>query len=480
MYKSVILALFIFLFNSCSDSIIAPLQGKAVSPDNSQSPPIEPYYPIPTAEQAIWQKSELAMFLHFGINTFTDKEWGDGTEDPVLFNPTQLNAEQWVDVAKENGFQYIILTAKHHDGFCLWPSKYTSFSVKSSPYKDGKGDIVKEFADACHKKGVKFGFYLSPWDRHEETYGTDEYNIFFQNQLIELLTNYGEVGVVWFDQANGEGPNGTIQEYDWDLFYSTIRRYQPKALISIGGPDIRWIGNENGLGNQTEWCIQPRRYPIQNGTIDNMVWYPSECDVSIRPGWFYHDYENLQIKSVFQLTDIYLKSVGRNSNLLLNVPPNKQGLISDDDAQRLNDFTQSLNEIFSNDLFYNQDIQCSNVRNNSEDYSPGNCLDDNQNTFWTTDKNVTTAEVTITLPEKTDINIIRMEEAIEYGQRIKSFKVYYDHGGIMEILFEGTTIGRSRILTFNKITTNKIKIVIDDSYASPTLRVIKGYYSNSI
>jgi alpha-L-fucosidase len=440
---------------------------------------IDPYFPLPTKAQLNWQDSELVMFLHFGINTFTDKEWGDGTEDPKIFNPSNLSADQWIKVAKQNGFKYVILTAKHHDGFCLWPSKFTSHSVINSPYKNGKGDIVKEFANACRNNGVKFCIYLSPWDRHEKTYGTDEYNNYFTNQLTELLTNYGDVAEVWFDGANGEGPNGKTQQYNWDLYYSTVRRLQPNALIAVSGPDIRWIGNENGLANETEWCLQPKTFSLQDSSKNGKVWYPSECDVSIRPGWFYHSSQDQKIKSVDQLTGIYLKSVGMNSNLLLNVPPNKEGLISDYDIRRLKEWRQNLNNLFARDIFKGEHIECSSVLNNSKKFSAKNCLDDNRKTFWTADKNITSAEINITLKQKENINIIRLEEAIEYGQRIKSFEIYSDNNGSMEKIFEGTTIGRSRIITFNKVNTGKIKILIKDSFASPTLRTIKGFYNES-
>lgn len=384
-------------------------------------------------------------------------------------------AEQWVNIAELVGIKYIILTVKHHDGFCLWPSKYTSHSLILSPYKNGNGDIVKEFSDACHKYNMPFCFYCSPWDRREPTFGTDEYNIHFRDQLIELLTNYGDVSNVWLDGANGLGVNGTYQDYNWDLYYSTIKHYQPNALISIAGPDIRWVGNENGVGNETEWSSQPRVYNIQNG--GDKVWYPSECDVSIRPGWFYHSLQDNQIKTVAQLVDIYFKTVGRNSNLLLNVPVNKEGLISELDAQRLSEWRQELDKIFATDLFYKQQIECSNARNN---YPANKCLDGNRNTFWTTEPDVLTGELTITLPKMEDLNIIRLEEAIEYGQRIKYFEIYYNNNGNMEKIYEGTTIGRSRIITFDKVNTDKIKIVITDSYASPTLRIIKGFYDSSM
>lgn len=467
------------LFLLCTLCTEKPTEVNSEEPSDF-SPPIESWHPVPSNAQLNWQNAELIMFIHFGINTFTDKEWGDGTENPFLFNPSSIAVEQWVDVAKENGFQYIILTAKHHDGFCLWPSKYTSHSIKNSPYKNGEGDILKEFSEACHRKGVKFCFYLSPWDRHEKTFGTDQYNIYYQNQLIELLTNYGDVGEVWLDGANDGSIDVTRWDYDWNLIFTTIKHYQPNSLIGGIGTDIRWIGNENGLGNETEWCTQPKIFSIQTASFDNITWYPSECDVSIRPGWFYHQSENSKIKPVNQLTDIYFKSVGRNSNLLLNVPPDRRGLISEHDIARLREWKEHLNQIFAQDLFFEQSIECTNVRRNSEYYSAKKCIDNNPNTFWTTDKEVKTAELIITLSQKKDINIIRLEEAIDYGQRISSFSIFSDNGGKMEKIFDGTTIGHSRLITFSKVTTDKIKIIINDSYASPTLRTIKAFYSESI
>jgi len=270
----------------------------------------------PTPQQLAWQESELTMFLHFGINTFTDREWGDGKEDPKLFNPIELDARQWVQVAKDAGFKYMILTAKHHDGFCLWPSEYTEHSVKNSPWRAGKGDVVRELADACQEAGMKMGIYLSPWDRHEQTYGDSPvYNQYFRNQLTELLTNYGEISEVWFDGACGEGPNGRRQEYDWQSYYEVIRKLQPNAVIAICGPDIRWVGNEDGVARETEWSVQDAN-PVIHKDIEGKVWYPAECDVSIRPGWFWHKSQDDKVKSLEHLLDIYYKSVGRNRTLL--------------------------------------------------------------------------------------------------------------------------------------------------------------------
>lgn len=326
---------------------------------------------VPTPQQLEWQRMELTAFLHFGVNTFTGREWGDGTEDPAIFNPTSLDCEQWVRTLKESGFKMAIITAKHHDGFCLWPTKTTRHSVVSSSWKDGKGDVVRELRDACKKYGIKFGVYLSPWDRNASCYGdSPAYNQFFIKQLTELLTNYGEVHEVWFDGANGEGPNGKKQIYDWDAILKTIRRLQPKAVTAIMGDDVRWVGNEKGIGRETEWsatALTPGIYPRsgeQNKELGifgkakdlggrdivaratELFWYPSEVDVSIRPGWFYHADQDKQVKSLNHLTDIYFKSVGYNSVLLLNIPPDLRGLINGNDVQRLKEFFQLFKENF--------------------------------------------------------------------------------------------------------------------------------------
>jgi alpha-L-fucosidase len=450
-----------------------PLQPPAV-PQGNESPPIESYYPVPSPSQLSWQDADMLMFVHFGINTFTDKELGDGTDSPALFNPTSLDAGQWVSVAKEIGFAYVILTAKHVDGFCLWPSRYTSYSIAHSPYKNGTGNIVKEFADACHASGVSFGFYCAPWDRHEPTYGTDAYNDFYRNQLTELVSQFGDVGEVWLDGANGDTAHKQV--YNWDLFWTTIRSYQPQALIAVSGPDIRWVGNEYGVGNETEWSAQPEVFSMQPSAW-GLVWWPAECDITIRPGWFYHADQDAQVKSVDSLTKIYFQTVGRNSNLLLNVPPNKQGLISDVDISRLRAWRQNLNQIFERDIFQGKSIVASSVRDSSGDYAAGNCLDGNRKTFWAANRDSTTAELIIDLAASEEINIVRLEEAIQYGQRIESFRLLYDNGTSWVQCFQGTTIGRSMIVTFEPVQTTRFKIVIDGSLAAPTLRIAKAFYS---
>ena len=327
---------------------------------------------VPTPQQLAWQQMEFTCFLHFGINTFTGREWGDGKEDPAIFNPTELDCEQWVRALKEGGFKMAIITAKHHDGFCLWPTRTTKHSVASSPWKNGKGDVVQELRKACDKYGLKFGVYLSPWDRNAECYGQGEaYNKFFIEQLTELLTNYGEVHEVWFDGANGEGPNGKKQEYDWDAILKTIRRLQPKAVTAIMGDDVRWVGNEGGLGRTTEWsatALMPNSYPGSDevykrlginamskdlgsrelvSKASDLFWYPSEVDVSIRPGWFYHAEQDNQVRSLANLVNIYYRSVGCNSVLLLNIPPDKRGLMHENDVKRIKELTEYIKKTFT-------------------------------------------------------------------------------------------------------------------------------------
>lgn len=314
--------------------------------------------PKPTNRQLEWQKLETTAFLHFTVNTFTGKEWGDGTESPQIFNPVDFDARKIVKVLKDTGFKMAIITAKHHDGFCLWPSAYTQHSVKSSPWKNGKGDIVKEIAHACKEYGIKFGFYLSPWDQHEPTYGTATYNAFYKNQLTELLTDYGKVSEVWFDGA--KGPNAKNMEYDFKGYWQLVRKLQPEAVMfSDVGPDVRWVGNEKGNAGETCWSIidttglAPGKADpnyLNTGDPEGKQWIPAETDVSIRPGWFYHPEEDDQVKSGKQLADLYYQSVGRNSLLLLNIPPNKKGLFSDQDIKSLYDFRNILDETFKSNL----------------------------------------------------------------------------------------------------------------------------------
>lgn len=389
----------------------------------------------PSAQQATWQEMEVIAFAHFGINTFTDREWGDGKENPQLFNPSGLDAYQWVTALKQAGVKLLILTAKHHDGFCLWPSQYTEHSVKSSPYKNGKGDVVREVADACRRGRIQFGVYLSPWDRHESTYGSDDYNRYFQLQLRELLTNYGKVTEVWFDGANGEGPNGKKQEYDWQSYYQTVRDCQPDALIAIVGPDIRWVGNEDGLARVDETSVQPANPALHPGKT--MVWYPAECDVSIRPGWFYHASQDGQVKSLEHLMDIYYKSVGRNSVLLLNVPPDKRGLLHENDVQRLAEFGQEIRKRFGKSL--------KETRGNGM-----------------------TLELRFAKP--TRIDHVMLRENFREGERVQSWVVEGWDGSEWRALCSGKIIGQKRIERFEPVEVKTVRLRVLEAVAEPQIK----------
>ena len=413
---------------------------------------------VPTEQQLKWQQMELTAFLHFGINTFTGREWGDGKEDPALFNPVSLDCEQWVRALKAGGFKMAILTAKHHDGFCLWPTKTTKHSVASSPWKDGKGDVVRELRDACRKYGLKFGVYLSPWDRNAECYGQGEaYNQFFIEQLTELLTNYGEVHEVWFDGANGEGPNGKKQEYDWEAVEQTIRRLQPKAVTAIMGDDVRWVGNEKGIGRETEWSAtvlapgiytraeeQNQRLGVSSTAQDlggrkvladakELFWYPSEVDVSIRPGWFYHTDQDNQVKSLAHLADIYFQSVGYNSVLLLNIPPDKNGLIHETDARRLEELATYLRHTFDDNY-----LKKGNARwmARSGDFKE-----------FQVKKNAL-------------VNTLLIQEDIAKGQRIERFLLEGCVEGNWQKLAEGTTVGYKRLVRFAACQPDSIRLTV--------------------
>lgn len=413
---------------------------------------------VPTEQQLKWQQMELTAFLHFGINTFTGREWGDGKEDPALFNPVSLDCEQWVRALKAGGFKMAILTAKHHDGFCLWPTKTTRHSVASSPWKDGKGDVVRELRDACRKYGLKFGVYLSPWDRNAECYGQGEaYNQFFIEQLTELLTNYGEVHEVWFDGANGEGPNGKKQEYDWEAVEQTIRRLQPKAVTAIMGDDVRWVGNEKGIGRETEWSAtvlapgiytraeeQNQRLGVSSTAQDlggrkvladakELFWYPSEVDVSIRPGWFYHTDQDNQVKSLAHLADIYFQSVGYNSVLLLNIPPDKNGLIHETDARRLEELATYLRHTFDDNY-----LKKGNARwmARSGDFKE-----------FQVKKNAL-------------VNTLLIQEDIAKGQRIERFLLEGCVEGNWQKLAEGTTVGYKRLVRFAACQPDSIRLTV--------------------
>ena len=433
---------------------------------------------VPTPQQLEWQQMELTAFLHFGINTFTGREWGDGKENPALFNPTDFDAEQWVRSLKEAGFKMAILTAKHHDGFCLWPTKTTGHSVAASPWKDGKGDVVRELRDACDKYGIKFGVYLSPWDRNASCYGdSPKYNEFFIEQLTELLTNYGEVHEVWFDGANGEGPNGKKQEYDWTAILSTIRRLQPRAVTAIMGDDVRWVGNERGLGRETEWSatvLTPGTYARceeQNkalgvkatskdlGGRDMLVnakelfWYPSEVDVSIRPGWFYHQQEDNQVKSLKHLTDIYFKSVGYNSVLLLNIPPDQRGRISDADVNRLKEFADYRKEIFAD----------NRVKGGLK--------------AWTARPGDTRV---YQLKPKSEINVVMLRVDISKGHRMEAFTVEALTADGWKEIAKGTTVGYKRLIRIPAVEARQLRVKVDACRLAANISEVAAYYARPL
>ncbi|WP_279296701.1 alpha-L-fucosidase [Paraflavisolibacter caeni] len=446
-----------------------------------------PYGTLPGENQVQWQKMEYYMFIHFGPNTFTDKEWGHGDEDPKVFNPTQLDAGQWARTAKAAGMKGIIITAKHHDGFCLWPSKYSTHTVRESAWKNGKGDVLRELSDACRKYGLKFGVYLSPWDRNHPAYGTPEYNTVFANTLTEVLSNYGPVFEQWFDGANGEGPNGKRQVYDWPLFHQTVYRNQPKAVIfSDVGPGCRWVGNENGFAGTTNWSTlntagfepgqkAPSTKVLNQGDEDGKSWVPTEADVSIRPGWFYSAATDDKVKSINHLLNIYYGSVGRNANLLLNVPVDRRGLIHANDSIRLMEFRKVLDQTFANNLAKGTKVAASNVRGGAKQFAANNLADGNYESYWSTDDAVTEASLTIDLAKETAINRIVLQEYIPLGQRVKSFAVEYWDGKKFRELDRQTTIGYKRILTFPVIKTSKVRVNILESKACPVIAEVQLY-----
>ncbi len=423
----------------CLCLVSGPLLQAAEKPPSSA-------LPKPTSQQAAWQELEFIAFAHFGINTFTGREWGEGKEDPKLFNPTAFDAHQWVRVLKQAGIKLLILTAKHHDGFCLWPSRYTEHSVINSPWRQGRGDVVREVSEACRKGGLKFGVYLSPWDRHERTYGdSPAYNEHFRNQLRELLSHYGPITEVWFDGACGEGPNGKRQEYDWASYYRTVRELQPKALIAISGPDVRWVGNENGLARENESSVQPVGPESWNREMhpgQALIWYPAECDVSIRPGWFYHAEEDSKVKSLDHLLDIYSKSVGRNSVLLLNIPPDRRGLIHENDAQRLAEFGAEIRKRFGQSL--------------AERRGKGALL-----------------ELRLNKPGRIDHAIVM--EDIRQGERVKEYAVEALEGDHWKVLRQGTVIGHKQLIRFPPLEVSRVRLRITKSEAEPRIRKFAVY-----
>ena len=415
--------------------------------------------PVPSPAQLAWQRDELALFLHFGVNTFTDREWGDGTEDPAIFAPAALDARQWARSARAAGFRAMVLTAKHHDGFCLWPSRTTTHSVARSPWRGGGGDLVREFVDACLAEGLKPGLYCSPWDRNAPAYGdSPRYNDMYMAQLTELLTNYGPIHEVWFDGANGEGPNGKRQVYDWPRTFGLVKRLQPDSVIfSDAGPDIRWIGNEIGSAGSTNWStMNPSAVPypgvsgpgiieaLQQGDPAGTVWRPGETDVSIRPGWFYHPAEDAKVRTVENLVQLYFTSVGRNSKLLLNVPPTRDGLLHDTDVARLRGMRASLDTLFATDLAEGRRLRTSGTGG------------------------VTVFEMH--LGRSVPVSVVSLREDITRGQAVARYDVTgsdgvreFSAGEPWQSLSRGTTIGYRRLDRFAPVQVRQVRVIVQEA-----------------
>jgi alpha-L-fucosidase len=452
--------------------------------------------PVPSEQQLAWHEMEMNAFIHFTTNTFTDLEWGMGSEKPSVFNPTKVDALQWATNLKAAGFKGIILTAKHHDGFCLWPSAYTQHSVKNSLWKKGKGDVVKELSNACKQTGLKFGVYLSPWDRNRADYGQQSYIDYYRKQLKELFTNYGPVFEMWFDGANGgNGYYGGANEtrkingatyYDWPNTLKMVRSLQPQVIFfSDAGPDIRWVGNERGLAGETNWnsisndTLYAGKANIEQvlntGSEDGNKWIPAEVDVSIRPGWFYHPKEDSLVKTPEKLFGIYLSSVGRGSNLLLNVPPDREGVFHPNDVKALQGFRRLLDKAFGNNLAAKAPVQVSSFRGNDATYNGAKLTDGDKHTYWATDDDITTGSIEITLPKKQTVQYVLLQEYIKLGQRVKAFTVEVQRGVEWKPVAQATTIGYKRILKIDPVTTDKVRITIQASKACPVLSNVEIY-----
>lgn len=444
-----------------------------------------PYGALPSRRQFRWQQMEFYGFLHFTVNTFTDKEWGEGDENPDVFNPTDFDPDGIVTALKQGGMKGVILTCKHHDGFCLWPTKTTKHSVEYSSWKNGKGDVVRAISDAARHHGLKFGVYVSPWDRNNAAYGTPEYLPLYREQVTELLSNYGPVFEVWFDQANGGtgyygGARGARHidartYYEWPRLYEIVRRLQSEAVIHGGdkNADIRWVGNEKGIAGETCWStFTPNDLTVDCGTTEQLMtgtlhgtqWMPAEADVSLRPGWFWHEAENNQVKTPRELMELYLKSVGRGASLLLNVPPNRKGKLSPEDVASLKGFEEIRQEAFRDNLAARASLRASNVRGGERNYSPTKLTDGSFETYWATDDSEKTPTLTVDFHRPVKFNLVRLREAIQLGQRIEAFEVDAWQNGAWAPVAQATSIGSCRLLPLqNPVETERVRLRITSS-----------------
>jgi alpha-L-fucosidase len=454
-----------------------------------------PYGALPSPRQLRWHQLETCGFLHFTVNTFTDKEWGDGDEDPKIFNPTDFDPDSIMAGLKMAGMKGAILTCKHHDGFCLWPTKTTEHCIRNSGWRNGEGDVVREISQAAQRHGLKFGVYLSPWDRNNAAYGKPEYIAIYRAQLTELLTQYGPIFEIWFDGANGgTGYYGGAREkrlidrttyYDWPETWALARRLQPEAVIfSDVGPDVRWAGNERGIAGETCWetydPVGEKGGPAAPGDVDAKLsgvgtrngkqWLPPECDVSIRPGWFWHESENGKVKNVRELWDLYFKSVGRGANLLLNVPPDRRGRLNEADVASLREFGELRRATFAKNLALEAGLAASNVRGNNRKYAAQNLLDGNPATYWATDDLVTTPDLTLDFRKAVTFSVIRLREYLPLGQRIAFFEVSAWQGGAWRAVATASSVGHCRLIRLNEsMTTDKVRLRITNSPVCPAL-----------
>ena len=442
--------------------------------------PPNPVDPVPVPAQWQWQRMELNAFVHFGPNAFTGAEWGTGREQPAIFNPKELDARQWVRTFKAAGMKGVVVTAKHHDGFCLWPSKESTHTVAASPWRGGKGDLLRELSDAAKAEGLKFGVYLSPWDRNHPKYGTPEYNDVFVRMLEDVLSNYGEIFEVWFDGANGEGPNGKRQVYDWPRFHEVVRRLQPNAVIfSDAGPGIRWIGNERGEAPITHWANFDRdRYlpgtpfsmDLPEGSELGRWYVPGECDVSIRPGWFWRASENTRVRSPRRLLDLYETSVGRNCTLLLNVPPDDRGLIHESDVKALAGMRTLVDRIYGTSLVpAGAKATASSTREDDRSFRADLALDADLDSYWAPAGDAKTGSLTIDLGAPVTFDRIRLQEYIALGQRVSLFEIEIDTNGRWTRLATGTTIGHTRIVAVPVTTSSRVRVTIHDARGVPMI-----------
>jgi alpha-L-fucosidase len=461
----------------------------------AKTAPPSPYGAVPSEPQLRWHELETTAFLHFTVNTFTDKEWGYGDESPNVFNPTAFDADAIVSAFASARLRGVILTCKHHDGFCLWPTKTTGHSVANSVWRSGKGDVVREMAEAAARQGLAFGVYLSPWDRNNVAYGRAEYVRIYRQQLTELLTGYGPIFEVWHDGANGgDGYYGGAREkriidkntyYDWPGTWSLVRRLQPGAVIfSDVGPDVRWVGNEQGIAGDPCWATYDpvgadggpaspgnvREKDSPTGDRHGSKWLPAECDVSIRPGWFWHAAENARVKSVAQLIELYYQSAGRGANLLLNVPPNRDGLLQAEDAASLRGFGEYRRATFEKNLLTGAKVTANAVRGNDPHYAAANLVDGRNDTYWAADDGVLKAEATFELPRPARFRVIRVREAIRFGQRVDGIAVDRWNAGDWEQLGTAPSVGVRRLIRLERpVTAQRLRLRITAASASPAI-----------